>query len=101
MGNYSVVAHDGQTYGPVSEAAIVDWIRQGRVARDTMLVCHDTNARTAAWTIPALQEPLGLSPQEVAHLLRPMQAAPPAMASPVNYASSQVYGGPLVPQVSN
>jgi hypothetical protein len=74
------VAQDGQLYGPVDEAGISEWIRQGRVRRDTTLHCHETNARSAAWTVPSLQPTLGLSPQEVTELLRAAQPATPGAA---------------------
>jgi hypothetical protein len=106
MGTYSVIAQDGKLYGPVSEAGIIDWIKQGRVARETLLHCHETNAHAAAWTLPALQEPLGLSPMEVQQLLHaaaaPLQplgyAGPPA---PMSYGQPQWYGGPPRPLVTN
>jgi hypothetical protein len=92
-------------YGPVTEAGIVDWIRQGRVARETVLHCHETDARTAAWTLPALQQPLGLSAHEVAQLLNPATTSIQPLAAtaaplPMNYAQPQWFGGPTRPTIS-
>jgi hypothetical protein len=105
MGTYSVIAQDGQLYGPVNESGIIDWIKQGRVARETLLHCHETNARSAAWTVPALQEPLGLSPVEVQQLLHPTNPPPQPLGYagppvPAHYGQPRWYGGPARPQVS-
>jgi hypothetical protein len=87
MATYSVVAHDGQMYGPADETALADWVRQGRVNRETVLHCHQTNARVAAGAVPALQPMLGLSPQQVNQLLQPP-------VGPQGYAPQQQYGQP-------
>src|SRR5687768_14818398 len=77
MANYSVVAQDGQLYGPVDENGLAEWVRQGRVGADTMLHCHDNNGRYVASAVPALRPALGLSPQQVGQLLNPQQQAYP------------------------
>jgi len=85
MATYSVVAQDGQMYGPANEGAVAQWIQEGRVRRDTVLHCHETNARCFAWTVSALQPALGLSGAEVAQLMqdvRGLQQQQP-LASPV------------------
>lgn len=85
MATYSVVAQDGQLYGPANEGAVAQWIQEGRVRRDTVLHCHETNTRCFAWTVSALQPALGLSGQEVAQLMqdvRGLQQQQP-LASPV------------------
>lgn len=85
MATYSVVAQDGQLYGPANEGAVAQWIAEGRVRRDTVLHCHDTNTRCFAWTVSALQPALGLGAQEVAQLMedvRGLQQQQP-LASPV------------------
>src|SRR6185503_1934167 len=69
--SYSVIAPDGQLYGPVDEVGLGQWVREGRVDARTMLHCHATNARVSAASIPSLQPLLGLSPQQVAQLLQP------------------------------
>jgi hypothetical protein len=105
MGTYSVVAHYGKMYGPVNETALIDWIHQGRVIRDTVLHCHETNTQSPAWRLPELQQPLGLSPQEVNQLLHPTIAPTgpaPAAHAPIAYATPPMfYGGPPSPQVSH
>ena len=86
MATYSVVAQDGQMYGPANEGAVAQWIAEGRVRRDTVLHCHDTNARCFAWTVSALQPALGLSEAEVAQLMqdvRGIQQAQQPLAAPV------------------
>jgi len=100
MATYSVVAHDGQMYGPADEAALADWVRQGRVNSETVLHCHQTNARMAAGAIPALQPMLGLSPQQVNQLLQPptgpqAYAPQPAYGQSQGYAPQPAYGQPM------
>ena len=85
MATYSVVAQDGQMYGPANEGAVAQWIHEGRVRRDTVLHCHDSNTRCFAWTVSALQPALGLSEAEVAQLMqdvRGLQQQQP-LAAPV------------------
>jgi hypothetical protein len=79
--SYSVIAPDGQMYGPVDEMGLGQWVREGRVDARSVLFCHATNARVAAASIPSLQPLLGLSPQQVAQLLQPA-AAPTAPMTP-------------------
>src|SRR5258707_14308817 len=96
MPTYSVVAPDGQFYGPADEAMLGQWVREGRVTSQTLLHCHDTNARVAAGTVPALQPLMGLSPQQVNQFLQP----PPQAAPPMGYAAphpAQPYGQPAAP----
>lgn len=106
MATYSVVAENGQLYGPANEAALAEWIYQGRVVRNTVLHWHETNQRIQAWTVPALQPVLGLSPEQVAALLHgapayaPRDAQPPGAAAPLGYITPQAYGGPTVPNLS-
>lgn len=86
MATYSVVAQDGQMYGPANEGAVAQWIAEGRVRRDTVLHCHDSNTRCFAWTVSALQPALGLSGAEVAQLMqdvRGIQQAQQPLAAPV------------------
>jgi len=86
MATYSVVAQDGQMYGPANEGAVAQWIAEGRVRRDTVLHCHDSNTRCFAWTVSALQPALGLSEAEVAQLMqdvRGIQQAQQPLAAPV------------------
>lgn len=98
--SYSVVAPDGQMYGPVDEVGLGQWVREGRVDARTVLHCHTTNVRVAAASIPSLQPLLGLSPQQVAQLLQPapMPGAPmtPAYAPPPPGVMS--YAQPPQPQ---
>jgi hypothetical protein len=90
MATYSVVASDGQLYGPADENGLAEWIRQGRVDRNTVLLCHQTNVRFPAAAVPALQPMLGLSQQQVDHLMHTAAAAP-APAAPMAYASPGGY----------
>jgi hypothetical protein len=122
MATYSVVAQDGNSYGPADESTMAEWIRQGRVNRDTVLHCHQTNARIPAWTVPSLQPVLGLSPEQVNQLLHGATAhAPPATppapapyapaqgqypppphpGAPLGYAGPQTYGGPAQVNLSS
>lgn len=90
MATYSVLAHDGQMYGPADEVALADWVREGRVSRETMLHCHETNTRLSAAAVPALQPVLGLSPQQVNQLLQPLP--PGAGYAPLGYVSPGAMG---------
>ena len=76
MPSYSVIAADGQAYGPADEATLALWAREGRLLADTMLQCHETGAHSPARAVAALQPYLGLSPQMVNNLIQ--TAAPPA-----------------------
>jgi hypothetical protein len=90
---------------------MAEWVRQGRIDRETVLHCHETNQRVAAWTVPALQPVLGLSPQQVAHFLQPPPPFAPTgpgyaqpqsaypQAAPIGYASP--YGGSASPAEHN
>lgn len=78
-------------YGPANEGAVAQWIAEGRVRRDTVLHCHDTNTRCFAWTVSALQPALGLSGAEVAQLMqdvRGIQQAQQPLAAPVAAGSA-------------
>lgn len=90
MATYSVVAQDGQMYGPANEGAVARWIQEGRVRRDTVLHCHETNTRCFAWTVSALQPALGLSGPEVAHLMQDVRGLQQAQQQPL---ASPVTGG--------
>src|SRR5258706_5094250 len=92
MATYSVVAPDGQFYGPVDESALGQWVREGRVNSQTVLHCHDTNARVSAASVPALQPLMGLSPPQVSQILQP----PPHQPPPGGYGAPDAapYGQP-------
>src|SRR5207248_2290305 len=94
MATYSVVAQDGQAYGPADENTMAEWVRQGRVNRDTVLHCHQTNARVPAWTVPALQPILGLSSEQVNQLLHGAPAYAPAPAPAPQYAPATAQYSP-------
>jgi len=102
MATFSVVAQNGQLYGPANEAVLAGWIQQGRVNRDTVLHWHETNQRVQAWTVPALQPALGLSPEQVAALLHgaPAYAQHPSAPAPIGYITPQAFDGPSVPNLS-
>src|SRR5258706_16482735 len=89
MPTYSVVAPDGQLYGPVDESGLGQWVREGRVSPQTILHCHDTNARLSAGTVPALQPIMGLSPRQVAQLLQPPHQTAPGYGAPPGYGPPQ------------
>jgi hypothetical protein len=87
------MAHDGQAYGPVDENALADWIHQGRVDAQTLLHCHETNARVQAGSVAALQPMLGLSRQQSDQLLQ--SAAAPGYAQPQTGYAGPGVGMPM------
>lgn len=77
MSQYSVVAADGQLYGPADETMLAQWVREGRINAQTALHCHDTNQRVWAQSVPSLAPLIGLPPGVVQQLAQPAQYAQP------------------------
>lgn len=101
MATFSVVAEDGQMYGPANEGVVAEWIREGRVHRDSVLHCHETNMRCSAWAVPALQPALGLDSLQVAQLMQDVRYLPQlqqSMAPSVAHPGGNVlaYGQPQI-----
>jgi len=100
MPSYSVVAPDGQLYGPADESALGQWAREGRIAAHTQLHCHETGARVQAGMLPTLQPLLGLPPALAQNLMQPRAplaqpyAPQPAYGQPQAYAQPAAYGQP-------
>src|SRR5579862_7489024 len=70
MATYSVVAADGQMYGPADENTLTQWAREGRITGQTQLHSHDTGQRVWAQSVPSLAPVLGLSPSTVNAMLQ-------------------------------
>jgi len=68
MAMYSVIAGDGNAYGPVDEAGLTQWAREGRVSAATQLRCEPGGQIVQAATLP---------------FLAPILSAPPVAAVPV------------------
>lgn len=90
MPTYSVIAPDGQMYGPADEATLVQWARDGRISAQTPLHCHETNARLMSPMVPSLVPFVGL-PQPMVNSL--VQAPYPQAQGPggmqLGYAGPQ------------
>jgi hypothetical protein len=74
---YTMIGADGQQYGPVTQAQLMGWIREGRVTAATQILRSDVNS----WLPAAQYTELGLAQPPV------MPAgAPPAIsaAAPLN-----------------
>jgi len=59
MATYFVVAADNQRYGPVDDAGLMQWVREGRILRDTQIFCQESDAIAPAFSIPALASSFG------------------------------------------
>jgi hypothetical protein len=73
MGSYTIMAADGQTYGPADEATLVQWAREGRITPNTGLCSVETGQQFQAHNVPALAPFVGLSPAMVHALAQPGQ----------------------------
>ncbi|MDP7162278.1 MAG: hypothetical protein QF577_07865 [Phycisphaerae bacterium] len=62
MATYSVIAVDGQTYGPVDEEGLLAWVKADRVVANTNVHCHETNQMVPACTLPFLGEKFAPAP---------------------------------------
>jgi hypothetical protein len=51
---YYVQGSDGKIYGPVEVAELEQWVREGRVLRDTRLRNAETGAEVEAYAVPQL-----------------------------------------------
>ncbi len=78
MAEYSVMAADGQAYGPVDEAGMVQWVREGRVNAATNIRCEPGGQVVPAGSLPFLAASLGSA------------AAPPLPQAPVAAGYPQV-----------
>ncbi len=66
MASYTVIAADGMTYGPVDEAGLLQWVRDGRVSPTTTIRC-DSGRVVQCSALPF-----------VASAAQPGEGAPPA-----------------------
>ncbi len=78
---YTFVAGDGQTYGPNALAVIQDWIKEGRIARETQMARSDAEGWFNAGDFQEFTWPAGT----------PVATAAPAAT--VNAASSRTSRG--------
>jgi len=62
MARYSVVAHDGNSYGPVDEAGLTEWTRMGRVLPLTTIRVEDTGQTVPAATLGFLASAFPAAP---------------------------------------
>ena len=54
MATYSVIALDGQRYGPADEATLAQWAREGRLDARTALQNNETGETVAPQALPAV-----------------------------------------------
>lgn len=79
---YSVIAADGNQYGPVDISTLQQWIREGRVVPDTVILDGVTGNRGPASSFPLIAPHLG----------------PPAQPNPYQ---PQVINQPIFPGTPN
>jgi TM2 domain-containing membrane protein YozV len=103
---YSVIAHDGQAYGPVDIATLIQWCIQGRIVDTTTIMETYTGRTFTASQMPELQvvltpatqyqnpygAPAGYPPQGQAPLQQPYQ---PPHQPPLQNPYQQPYAGGL------
>ena len=65
MANYSVQGADGQMYGPVNDAGLLNWATQGRVDRSSNVRVEETGATYQAAVLPVLAGHFSAAPQPV------------------------------------
>lgn len=59
MAMYSVFAHDGRAYGPVDEAGLAQWAREGRLTAFSQIRCEPGGQIVQAGSLPFLAPILG------------------------------------------
>ncbi len=79
MNTYCLVTPDGQSYGPVDENGLANWVRERRVVADSQIRCVETGVVTAASALPAL-----------AAVFNPPPATPATLSSGVAPAGHQL-----------
>ena len=62
MNTYSLIAPDGQSYGPVDENGLIQWARERRVAANSQLRCMETGVVVLAGSLPCLSSILNAPP---------------------------------------
>ena len=55
MASYSVLAHDGQAYGPVDEVGLIHWANEGRVSATTSIRCEESGVVVPGGQVPCLR----------------------------------------------
>jgi prepilin-type processing-associated H-X9-DG protein len=86
MGTYTVIAHDRNQYGPVSEEQLRQWIRDGRA-----------NAQTRAQVEGSTEwKTLGLFPEFQADLAAAAPSAPPPLTAPTQGTATAKISGMAV-----
>lgn len=62
MAQYWVLGSDNVTYGPIDEAGLVQWVREGRLGPNSSVRCGEAGAVVAAGTLPFLAGALPAAP---------------------------------------
>jgi hypothetical protein len=70
MAQFSVIAMDGQSYGPVDEQGLLAWVKAGRVVANTTIHNHEMNQLMPACTLQFLAGQFVPSPPPV-HAMAP------------------------------
>ncbi|HUT01523.1 MAG TPA: DUF4234 domain-containing protein [Phycisphaerae bacterium] len=83
MATYSVIANDGSTYGPVDEADLTQWAREGRLTAVTQVRCEPEGQVVQAGSLGFLASVLAApAPVAVARPMVPMYAQVVPIGSP-------------------
>jgi len=99
---YSVIAFDGQVYGPVDISTLIAWCQQGRIVASTHLVETQTGRTFLASDMPELRAMLAQSQAQTPQAFAPATTSyGPPMQSPymsqAQFPSQLPYGAPNQP----
>jgi hypothetical protein len=81
---YFVVGQDGNQYGPADQFTLQEWVGQGRIQPDTVLIEEGTGRRIIASAVPGL----------IATQIPPSQPQANSYQQPYNEYSGQGYSRP-------
>ena len=88
MAMYSVISADGSAYGPVDEAALTQWAREGRVSAATSIRSEPDGQVVQASSLPFLASAFGAAPPMVP--ARPVAAMYPQIV-PANSPEASLH----------
>jgi TM2 domain-containing membrane protein YozV len=90
---YSVIAYDGQVYGPVDVRTLIAWCQQGRIVASTHLVETQTGRSFVASDMPELSAVLVQSQAPTLQTNTPQGQIQPAQTKQGQYPFAQNPGG--------
>lgn len=77
MAMYSVIADDGSVYGPVDEAGLIQWAREGRIHASSRIRCEPGGQVVPASSLAFLGSVVGVPAQTAVVAVRPAAAMYP------------------------